>query len=220
MVWRSKCQVKCRTSRSGRALAYKARQNEKRNETSLAGFFLRREDTTQGDLTARGASRNIAIRFVESTTKDKIMKRRAWSLHACALAVSLSSSSCSVAPARAQSEVIEADMGEKIFTQNNCFVCHGQQGFGGIGPAFRNDPFLLLTEYVACQILLGRGVMPPFGNKLDDNQIAAVASYVRNSWGNHFGAVKPEEVAQVRQMVDAFKRQIANPSSPRTGSTR
>lgn len=146
------------------------------------------------------------------------MKRKAGSLRAWALAVSILGMFYGVASARAESE--EGDIGEKIFMQNNCFVCHGQQGFGGIGPAFRNDPFLLLTEYVACQILLGRGVMPSFGNKLDDNQIAAVASYVRNSWGNHFGVVKPEEVAQVRQMVDAFKRQVANPTSPKTGNTR
>ena len=141
------------------------------------------------------------------------MKRKARSLRAWTLTVSVSAAFCCVAFERAHGQ--EGD-GEKIFMQNNCFVCHGQQGFGGIGPSFRNDPFLLLTEYVACQILLGRGVMPPFGGKLSDNQIAAVASYVRNSWGNHFGEVKPEEVAQVRQMVDAFKRQVAN-APPQTG---
>ena len=146
------------------------------------------------------------------------MKRKAWSLRAWVLAAPISSTFCCIGPAGAQSE--EMGGGEKIFMQNNCFVCHGQQGFGGIGPAFRNDPFLLLTEYVACQILLGRGVMPPFGSKLDDNQIAAVASYVRNSWGNHFGVVEPEDVARVRQRVDAFKRQVANQSSPTTGKAQ
>jgi len=150
--------------------------------------------------------------------KDEIMRRKPWSRRVWVLAVSIPGTFCCVAPALAQSK--EEDGGEKIFMQNNCFVCHGQQGFGGIGPAFRNDPFLLLPDYVACQILLGRGVMPPFGNKLDDNQIAAVASYVRNSWGNHFGVVRPEEVARVRQMVDAFKRQVANPSSQATGNAR
>jgi mono/diheme cytochrome c family protein len=150
-----------------------------------------------------------------STAKDDTMQRKARSLRTWLLAVSISGALGCLALAGAQGQ--EADSGEKIFMQNNCFVCHGQQGYGGIGPAFRNDPFLLLTEYVACQILLGRGVMPPFGGKLDDNQIAAVASYVRNSWGNHFGVVRPEEVAQVRQMVDAFKRQVASPPAPPGG---
>jgi mono/diheme cytochrome c family protein len=136
------------------------------------------------------------------------MKREARSVHAWMLAVSISGAFTWPAVVWAQSD--QAD-GEKIFMQNNCFVCHGQQGFGGIGPAFRNDPFLLLTEYVACQILLGRGVMPPFGGKLDDSQIAAVASYVRNNWGNHFGIVRAEDVAQVRRMLDTFKQQLTNP---------
>jgi mono/diheme cytochrome c family protein len=145
-----------------------------------------------------------------STAKDDTMQRKARSLRTWLHAVSISGALGCLALAGAQGQ--EADSGEKIFMQNNCFVCHGQQGYGGIGPAFRNDPFLLLTEYVACQILLGRGVMPPFGGKLDDDQIAAVASYVRNSWGNRFGLVRPEEVARVRQMVNAFKqRQAANP---------
>jgi mono/diheme cytochrome c family protein len=149
-------------------------------------------------------------------TKDDIMKRKARSLRAFMPAASIAGAFFWSAAVRAQSG--DNTAGEQIFMQNNCFVCHGQQGFGGIGPAFRNDPFLLLTEYVACQILLGRGVMPPFGGKLDDNQIAAVATYVRNSWGNHFGIVSPEDVAQVRQMVDAFKRQLANPPSQSPGA--
>jgi mono/diheme cytochrome c family protein len=149
------------------------------------------------------------------------MKRKAWSRRAKVLVIAAWGLSCGVslccAPLQAQTPDTD---GEKIFMQNNCFVCHGQQGYGGIGPSFRNDPFLLLTDFVACQILLGRGVMPPFGGKLDDNQIAAVASYVRNSWGNHFGEVKPDDVARVRQMVDAFKRQVANPASQPVGSPR
>jgi mono/diheme cytochrome c family protein len=102
--------------------------------------------------------------------------------------------------------------------QNTCFVCHGQEGFGGIGPAFRNNPFLKLTDYVAVQIIIGRGVMPPFGDKLDNDQIAAVATYIRNSWGNHFGAVKPEQIAEVRQELEATRGQAATPSMPTTGS--
>jgi mono/diheme cytochrome c family protein len=146
--------------------------------------------------------------------KRTACRLRAWVL----LVVSILSARCCVSPAQAQIDT--ADLGQKIFMQNNCFVCHGQQGFGGIGPAFRNDPFLLLTEFVACQILLGRGAMPAFGGKLDDNQIAAVASYVRNSWGNHFGTVTPEQVAQVRKMVDTFRQQVGPPSLPAPANPR
>jgi mono/diheme cytochrome c family protein len=134
-----------------------------------------------------------------------------------AAVVTVSSLLCWAAPVRAQSEA--GDDGERIFVQNSCFVCHGQQGFGGLGPSFRNDPFLTLSDHVVGQIMLGRGVMPPFGHKLDDKQIAAVASYIRNSWGNHFGAIKPEQVAQIRRELDAFRLQ-ASPSVQTTGSAR
>ena len=40
--------------------------------------------------------------------------------------------------------------------------------------------------------------MPPFGQLLDDNDIAMVVSYIRNSWGNAAGAVTPLEVKRAR----------------------
>jgi hypothetical protein len=43
--------------------------------------------------------------------------------------------------------------------------------------------------------------MPAFGQKLNDREIAAVATYIRNSWGNHFGPVSANTVAQVRTML-------------------
>jgi cytochrome c553 len=94
-----------------------------------------------------------------------------------------------------------SDEGSHVFMQSGCFACHGEQGFGGAGPRFRDDPFLGITDYVVAQILIGRGIMPSFANKLNDQQIAAVASYIRNSWGNHFGEVKSDQVAQVRQTI-------------------
>jgi mono/diheme cytochrome c family protein len=40
--------------------------------------------------------------------------------------------------------------------------------------------------------------MPAFGWKLDDNEIAAVATYVRNAWGNIASPVKPAQVKELR----------------------
>jgi mono/diheme cytochrome c family protein len=42
--------------------------------------------------------------------------------------------------------------------------------------------------------------MPPFAQKLSDEQIAAVLTYVRASWGNHAPAVSPAEVARDRSV--------------------
>nr|HET7859365.1 cytochrome c [Caldimonas sp.] len=40
--------------------------------------------------------------------------------------------------------------------------------------------------------------MPAFYWKLDDEQIAAVATYARNSWGNQAAAVSADDVAKLR----------------------
>lgn len=91
--------------------------------------------------------------------------------------------------------------GRTVFMQARCFACHGEYGFGGVGPRFRENRFLGMGDYVTGQILIGRGVMPSFADALNDQQIAEVATYIRNSWGNQYGPVKPEEVAKVRQEI-------------------
>ena len=142
---------------------------------------------------------------------------RFWRFRSTAAVATAASFYCAAAPGLAHNE---AGGGEQIFMQNNCFVCHGQQGFGGVGPALRNDPFLKLGDHVVGHILMGRGVMPPFGDKLDDRQVAAVATYIRNSWGNHFGDVSPEQVAQIRHDLDAVRQQTTSSPPETTGSAR
>ena len=119
-----------------------------------------------------------------------------------------------IGPAVAQNE---AD-GSQTYMQSGCFVCHGQMGEGGAGPRLRGDPFLSITDYVVAQILLGRGIMPSFGQKLDDQQIAAVASYIRTSWGNKYGEVKPQEVAQIRKKLESMNQTAAGPPPPSSGT--
>ena len=40
--------------------------------------------------------------------------------------------------------------------------------------------------------------MPPYRSMLNDNEVAAVVSYIRNSWGNSAGLVSPVEVDRYR----------------------
>jgi mono/diheme cytochrome c family protein len=82
----------------------------------------------------------------------------------------------------------------------SCASCHGAQGEGGFGPQLAGNPFVGEMGGLVNQILGGspeRG-MPPFAPTLNDQQIAAVATFVRNSWGNSYGAVAPAFVAQAR----------------------
>ncbi len=76
-----------------------------------------------------------------------------------------------------------------------CAACHGIDGSGGTGgPSLRNRDILADKSYVTNQILHGGSEMPPFQNVLDDEQIAVIATYIRNSFGNSFGPVFPEDV--------------------------
>lgn len=130
-----------------------------------------------------------------------------WSPVSLMIAGVVSATLATMCPAGAQNA--GATAGEAVFMQGRCYVCHGQEGYGGVGPGFRNDTFLNFGDYVVGQIILGRGVMPPFGPVLNDAQIAAVASYIRNNWGNHFGEVKADEVAQIREQLAAQGKQAS-----------
>jgi mono/diheme cytochrome c family protein len=95
--------------------------------------------------------------------------------------------------------------GKSIFMGSGCFACHGQFGGGGAGPALSGNVMLSVKQYVVARVLVGGGVMPSFANKLTDDEVAAVADYVRNSWGNSFGPVSAAEAANVRAIINASK---------------
>gem|GEM_PF-838521 len=82
----------------------------------------------------------------------------------------------------------------------NCMACHGAEGQGGAGPRLAGMQALSDTTFIAGAIIQGRTHhgMPAFGGILNDEEIAAVATYVRNAWGNDFGPVIAEEVGPVR----------------------
>jgi cytochrome c6 len=85
--------------------------------------------------------------------------------------------------------------------QNNCAACHQGDGSGaGPFPALSGNAFVTVEppEPLIRLVITGRGGMPRFGNALSNNQLAAVLTYVRNSWGNSAPAVSAEQVQQVR----------------------
>lgn len=87
--------------------------------------------------------------------------------------------------------------GEAIFDQG-CAGCHGAVGEGGAGPALRGNHTLANRQFVLSVMLRGLLMMPSFAGRLSNDEIAAVASYIRNSWGNHYGPITGEEVAAAK----------------------
>jgi cytochrome c oxidase subunit 2 len=94
--------------------------------------------------------------------------------------------------------------GEKVYL-NTCAVCHQPTG-AGMPPTF---PALkgskIVTGPVAGhihQVLFGKPgtAMQAFKDQLNDQDIADVVTYERNSWGNNTGTlVKPEDIKAARQ---------------------
>lgn len=106
--------------------------------------------------------------------------------------------------------------GEAVFF-DGCTACHLAHGKGqprmfpplqGSAVAQQHDPTGVI------RLILGGGrtaptlsrptfqTMPSFAWKLDDQEVADVATYVRNSWGNRASPVSAKQVADVRSRLD------------------
>jgi cytochrome c peroxidase len=111
-----------------------------------------------------------------------------------------------------------AQLGGKALFEGKatCVNCHQRDGQGvpGVFPPLAGNPRVTAGDgsYVARTIIHGRSgelrvgerifnaVMPPIGiqQNLSDAEIAAVASYVRNAWGNDGAPITAESIARQR----------------------
>ena len=95
-----------------------------------------------------------------------------------------------------------------------CFACHQPTGLGipMVFPPLAKSPYVNGTpERFIAMILKGNmgpmtidgkpynNVMPPRRSLLTDEKVAAVATYVRNSFGNSAPAIAKEQVTAARQ---------------------
>jgi len=91
-------------------------------------------------------------------------------------------------------------LGGRVYAQH-CASCHGEEGNQArVSHAAILDGFGRLSDSsrMLRAIVNGRGYMPGLGAALTDEEVAAVATYVRNSWSNDHGPVSVEEVEAVR----------------------
>ncbi len=113
----------------------------------------------------------------------------------------------------APTELTPVQLGQNVF-KLNCATCHQDTGLGVPG----QYPPLAKSEYVngspkrLGMILLkgiqgnitveghqfGAAVMPAW-DKLSDQKIADVLTYVRQEWGNTSGEITPEQIASARK---------------------
>ncbi len=110
-----------------------------------------------------------------------------------------------VAPLSA-AEQVRFDAGKLVY-QNLCQACHQPDGRGRdkLAPPLVGSAFALAGDpAIPSRIVLNGkegpiGLMPPLGNALTDDQIAAVLTYVRREWGHSASAVDPAVVIATRK---------------------
>jgi mono/diheme cytochrome c family protein len=103
--------------------------------------------------------------------------------------------------------------GERIY-RGACIACHEADGSGSprVYPPLPGNANLQATDPSSTvRIILdgaqtlttprapNTGSMPAYARKLTDQEIADVATYIRNAWGNAAPAVTPAEVAKARR---------------------
>jgi len=102
--------------------------------------------------------------------------------------------------------------GSKIFA-TTCVVCHQLDGLGKeqLYPPLAASEWVLGDENKLIRIILGgltgpvevagetfNSAMPGWGPVLEDKDIAAVATYIRGSWGNKAGPISAAKVKAIR----------------------
>ncbi len=97
--------------------------------------------------------------------------------------------------------------------EDRCADCHGDEGLGASGavPALAGNRAVTMDSSTnLIRVILDGGFppstvgnprpygMPPFAQFLGDDEIAALATYLRNAWGNHAAAVTAIDILRHR----------------------
>ena len=97
--------------------------------------------------------------------------------------------------------------GAEVYT-NLCVGCHQPDGRGKekMAPPLVESRYVTGDAGAATRILLAGkegpvGLMPPLGGALNDEQIAAVLTYIRREWGNTGTPVAPDDVIEIRGLT-------------------
>ena len=112
-------------------------------------------------------------------------------------------------PASKQATPEQLELGQRLYAQQ-CARCHGERGQGsGPYPALAGHRTVTMGPHTNLVRVIVSGGFPPTtaGNPrpygmpslaLDDDEIAAIASYVRSAWGHAAPAVSAADVRRVR----------------------
>jgi mono/diheme cytochrome c family protein len=118
-------------------------------------------------------------------------------------------------PATSPPDAAVMRQGEAVW-QDTCSACHRMDGRGvpRFFPPLQGDPNVQQSDPTTVLHFILAGTrrvptaqvptplgMPAYDWKLSDDQVAAVATYLRNSWGNAAPAVSTRDVAELRRQL-------------------
>jgi mono/diheme cytochrome c family protein len=107
------------------------------------------------------------------------------------------------------------EVGRKIYARQ-CAMCHGDEGKGQppqYPPLAGNQSITMLSPVNSIRMVLNGGYppgtaknprphgMPPFSHILNDDQAAAVVTYIRVAWGNSGTPVASPQVNELRKLL-------------------
>jgi len=107
------------------------------------------------------------------------------------------------------------ELGRKVYVAQ-CVMCHGAEGKGlppEYPPLAGNQSITMETPVNPIRMVLNGGYppgtrknprphgMPPFSHILDDNEVAAVVTYIRVAWGNSGTPVNAKQVNDLRTLL-------------------
>ena len=107
------------------------------------------------------------------------------------------------------------ELGRKVYGQQ-CAMCHGEEGKGhppGLPPLAGNQSITMASPVNSIRMVLNGGYapgtrknprpygMPPFNHILNDDEAAAVVTYIRVAWENSGTPVSPAQVNELRKLI-------------------
>ncbi|QSX34822.1 cytochrome c [Shewanella avicenniae] len=140
--------------------------------------------------------------------------------------VLLSAEATEKTAAQLNSAKVPVDSGARVYL-DNCGACHFTRGQGASrvfpqldGNALVNaeDPSGLIHVILAgARLPSTKGApeelaMPAFGWRLNDEDVAKLATFVRQAWNNHAAAVTAKQVAAVRETIPATELNATKPT--------
>jgi mono/diheme cytochrome c family protein len=107
------------------------------------------------------------------------------------------------------------ELGRRIYAKQ-CFMCHGDEGKGyppSYPPIAGNQSITMSSPVNSIRMVLNGGYapgtkknpkphgMPPFSHILNDDEVAAVVTYIRVAWENSGTPVIAGQIGELRTIV-------------------